>query len=217
MRPVCTCRASGLWYMQMQFTSILGLSRYCFVNLSTVILTEGRHSYTSAFSWTIGDHLLERNLVHTPASLWQAMPQRLCYIASHILCGFAQGLKTDNALLRKVPKSPSWSHNGHPLIGIAVTGLLTETAKDTHWISHLGTRMHRSLSLRAGCGCHQTFPPAFPATETSVFSWALNRDVAPGLAVGLRNNRSSEACHPFPGVLSEMLVSLEIKQAREKL
>lgn len=216
MRPVYTCRGPGLWYMQMQFTTILGLSRYCFVNLSTVSLTEERHSYTSAFPWTIGDHL-ERNLVHTPASLWQAMPQRLCYIATHILCGFAQGLKTDNALLRKVPKSPSWSHNSHPLIGIAVAGLLTQTATDTHRISQLGTNMHRGLSPRAGCGCHQTFPPSFPATETSVFSWVLNRHVAPGLPVGLRNNRSSEDCHPFPGVLSEMVVSLEIKQAREKL
>lgn len=147
------------------------------------------------------------------------MPQRLCYVATHVLWGFEQGLKTDNALLRKVPKSPSWSHNSHPLscVGIAVAGLLTETATDTHRNSQLGTRVHHGLSPRAGCGCHQTFPPASLATETSVHSWGLNRDVAPGLAVGLRNNRSSEACHPFPGVLSEMLILLEIKQAKEKL
>lgn len=125
----------------MQCISILQKSKHCFTNFSIALSTEGKHSCTPTSHWIIAQtYLLERNKVHIQTALLPAMHLRLCYISTHILCVFAQGLKTDQALLRKVLSLQA----GHITVyhtvscmGLASAGLLTEEttdiSKNSHW------------------------------------------------------------------------------------
>lgn len=117
----------------MQCISILRKSKHCFTNFSIALLTEGKHSCTPKSHWIIAEFLLERNKVHIQTALLPAMHLRLCYISTHILCVFAQGLKTDQALLRKVPSLQAGRITVYHIVscmGLVSAGLLTEESTD---------------------------------------------------------------------------------------
>ena len=102
----------------MQHTHILSQSRYCLFNLRTAERNADRPETFIEICLPLNNSrgLLYqgRNEVYTQTAPLQTVPLRVRYVLTHVLYVFAQGLKPDTALLRKVPESPSWSHNSLP-------------------------------------------------------------------------------------------------------
>lgn len=97
----------------------------------------------------------------------ETVPLKVRYVLTQVLYGFAQGLKTDTALLRKVPESPSWSHSSLPLPQLLkerCQGLANSRGCRQPWEFPAG---HWDPSQLVSEG-RMWLPPDFPAQPSSM-------------------------------------------------